>query len=189
MERDTMRTVIIAPHPDDEWIGCGCTLLDKIDKGEKVKVLLITKLQKQVRVKISQRLAQSYKYDLKILWEPEQNINSKNLERFLKKEIRPDDVVYVPDYDGHMDHKSCVNACKKVLRENKLIQYCVYNQSLNPFIRVRNKIKALIFRRGFPSFRQGIAEKKFSYKLAIKNEHVKKFNEMPRDADVFRVIK
>ena len=38
-----MTAVIIAPHPDDEWIGCGCTILKKLEEGEKVKVLLVTR--------------------------------------------------------------------------------------------------------------------------------------------------
>jgi len=35
-----MSIVIIASHPDDGWIGCGCTMLEE---GGKIKILLITR--------------------------------------------------------------------------------------------------------------------------------------------------
>jgi len=90
-----MKTVIIAPHPDDEWIGCGCTLLKKLDDGEKVKVFLITSLSVR-RTEVSRELARIYSYELKILGEPEWKIDTAKLAAFLKKEVHKKDTVYVP---------------------------------------------------------------------------------------------
>ena len=38
------KILVIAPHPDDETIGCGGTLLRHIDNKDEIYFLLITKL-------------------------------------------------------------------------------------------------------------------------------------------------
>jgi len=189
-----MSTVIVAPHPDDEWIGCGCTLLKKLDDGEKITVLLITHSSRiptsriKDRTKISQSLAKEYGYALKILGETELHINKEKLTSFLLKEINSGDIVYIPDYDRHIDHRVIFSACKDALKNNELVQYCVYNNSANPFTRMRKKALYFLFKRGFPSFKYGREEYKFSYKLDLKNKHITQFRAVPRDADVLREL-
>jgi len=183
-----MRTVIVAPHPDDEWIGCGCLMLKKLDEGENVKVLQITLVSRNDRAKVSQQLSREYNYELKILGEPERNIDEKKLTAFLKKEIKENDEVYIPDYDTHPDHRVIHKTCKYIVKGN-IVEYCVYNNSKNPYTRLRNKILSLVTGRGFPSFRERKENRKFAYKLNTKNENIRRFREMPRDADVFRKIK
>ena len=39
-----MKTLVIAPHPDDETIGVGATILKRLKKGDKVAWLLITSM-------------------------------------------------------------------------------------------------------------------------------------------------
>src|SRR5688500_7275309 len=34
--------LVIAPHPDDETLGCGATILRKVAAGTKVTVLVVT---------------------------------------------------------------------------------------------------------------------------------------------------
>ena len=34
--------MVIAAHPDDEWIGCGGTILKHIDNGDIVKVIFMS---------------------------------------------------------------------------------------------------------------------------------------------------
>ena len=86
-----MTTVIIAPHPDDEWIGCGCTILKKLDNGENIKVLLISSLSKipnskiKERAIVSQSLAKHYNYECKLLGETELNINKEKFLSLLDK--------------------------------------------------------------------------------------------------------
>ena len=37
-----MRTLVIAPHPDDELLGCGGTLLKRVAQGHTVGILFMT---------------------------------------------------------------------------------------------------------------------------------------------------
>ncbi len=92
-----MKTVIIAPHPDDEWIGCGCTMLKKINNKENVLVLIITKQKRKTRIRISKKFAKKYKYKINFLGEPEKKIDETRLIVFLKKNISRKDILYLPD--------------------------------------------------------------------------------------------
>jgi len=185
-----MKTVIISPHPDDEWIGCGCTLLKHLDDGMNIKVLLITKPPTtEKRIKVSKKLAEQYGYELHILGEHELRIDQEKLSSFLLREVNAEDKVYIPDYDSHIDHRFILETCKRVLKDNKLIQYCVYNNSINPIRRVKNKFLRLLLGRGFSSFKYGKEDYKFTYKLETKNKNILMFGETPRDGDTFRYIR
>ena len=39
--------LVIAPHPDDETLGCGGTLLKHLDNGDKLYWLIMTSMQKK----------------------------------------------------------------------------------------------------------------------------------------------
>ena len=39
-----MRTLVVAPHPDDETLGCGGTLLRRKNEGSKIAWLLVTRM-------------------------------------------------------------------------------------------------------------------------------------------------
>ncbi len=41
-----MRTLVISPHPDDETLGVGGTILSRIKKKKKVAWLIVTSLEK-----------------------------------------------------------------------------------------------------------------------------------------------
>ena len=41
------KILVIAPHPDDETIGCGGTLLRHIDNKDEIYFLLITNLYEE----------------------------------------------------------------------------------------------------------------------------------------------
>lgn len=43
----SVRTLVVAPHPDDEIIGCGGTLLRRVAEGAKVGWLIVTTLTEQ----------------------------------------------------------------------------------------------------------------------------------------------
>ena len=42
-----MRTLVVAPHPDDELLGCGGTLLKKYSKGQTIGWILITDITEE----------------------------------------------------------------------------------------------------------------------------------------------
>lgn len=184
-----MKTIIIAPHPDDEWIGCGCTILKKVDNKEDITILIITEIPRtKIRLNMSRRLAKKYKYKLKTRGMPELNIDEKKLVNFLSDNIAQNDFVYIPDNDLHPDHKKINKIVKNNFKKNILYEYATYNNSKNPFIRCKNKIFSLIYKRGFSSFKKGKADIIFKYKLHIKNEYISKFFEKPRDGDVLRCV-
>jgi len=183
-----MRTVIIAPHPDDEWVGCGCTILKQLDERKKLTVLLITRAPcSERRIPISKRLAQEYDFPLKFLDEPEMNINKEKFLSLLDKEVKEGDNVFIPDFDTHPDHQFINRLCKEHL-ETDLIEYAVYNNSAFFPRRIIHKTLHLIHGNSFPSFRLGTHEYKTFYKLPIKQKNIKMFGEVPRHADIFRKV-
>ena len=36
------RVLVIAPHPDDEIIGCGGTMAQHVEKGDRIFVIYVT---------------------------------------------------------------------------------------------------------------------------------------------------
>lgn len=183
-----MRTVIIAPHPDDEWIGCGCTIQKKIDNAAKVLVLIITRMPySEKRIQLSRQLAKQYHYDLKILGTPELRIDAQKLTVFLNKSIKKTDCVYIPSYDLHPDHRKITSVSRQILT-NSLYEYAVYNNSLNPFRRIKNKLISLLTKKAPASFRKGTPDFILRYHIKTKNKHIREFGETPRAGDVIRKI-
>ena len=173
--------VIIAPHPDDEWIGCGCTILNNLEGG--VKVLLITRVPgSENRVKVSQDLAKQYGYQLKILGEPEKNINILKLTNFIKSNVGSSDIVYVPDSDTHPDHIKITEITQECLPNNVKYQYCVYNNSNNILRRVYTKLT------GGPSFKTGKKGFREDNSKEEKDENILKYGEVKRGGDVLRLL-
>ena len=42
------KILVVAPHPDDETLGCGGTILKHIDNGDQVHWLIVTQMSKKV---------------------------------------------------------------------------------------------------------------------------------------------
>ena len=56
-----MKTLVIAPHPDDELLGCGGTLLSRVDAGGTIGWLLMTAITEEAgwqREKVAQRASE-----------------------------------------------------------------------------------------------------------------------------------
>ncbi|MFQ5620451.1 MAG: PIG-L deacetylase family protein [Candidatus Nanoarchaeia archaeon] len=184
-----MTHIVVAPHPDDEWIGCGCTILKARSKGEKVKILIVTEIPRTTpRVEKSKRLAKEHGVKVSVLGEEEQGIAAGRLAKFLLKEVSKGDVIYVPDYDTHPDHQIVHKTCVETLREYNLVSYAVYNNSLNLFVRGYHRLLELFTGRGYPSFRRHRIQKRNKFSLSVKNHHIQVYTEKPRDADVLRKI-
>ncbi len=43
-----MKILVIAPHPDDETLGCGGTLLRHKAEGDEIHWLIMTKMNKDI---------------------------------------------------------------------------------------------------------------------------------------------
>ncbi len=183
-----VKTIIIAPHPDDEWIGCGCTIQKKVDTAEKILILIITRMPySERRIQLSRQLAKQYKYDLKILGEPELRIDAQKLKIFLNKHIEKTDSVYIPSYDLHPDHRKIAAISRRLLKNN-LYEYAVYNNSLNPFRRIKNKLLSFLIKQTPASFRKGKPDFILNYHTKIKNRHILEFAETPRAGDMIRKV-
>ncbi len=180
--------IVVAPHPDDEWIGCGCTILKAINSGQKVKVLLVTRVERsERRVKVSKELAKNYNYEIKILGEDERNIDVAKLKKFVLSETSSKDVIYIPDKDNHIDHRTVNEVVKSLPKFKAIYEYAIYNNSKNGLIRLFNKFKGIVKSTSYPSFCYGNG-KLLNFQRKIKSENILKFGEKPRDADLIRKV-
>lgn len=120
-----MRVLVIAPHPDDEVIGCGGTILKSLASGEQVFLCVVTtayppgwdektiEIKKNERMKASKLLGikKSFFLDLpttKLDTLPQNELNKK-ISTCVNK-VKPD-VVFTSYWgDSHSDHRVVFNA-------------------------------------------------------------------------------
>ncbi len=110
--------LVVAPHPDDETLGCGGTLLRHVANGDEVHWLIVTKMgnsysqqQIQEREKEIKTVSSVYSfhktYQLNFITT---ELNSENLNALIPamkgivSQINPE-IIYSPFYgDVHTDH-------------------------------------------------------------------------------------
>lgn len=120
-----MRVLVIAPHPDDEVIGCGGTILKSLAQGEEVFLCVVTTAyppdwdEKTIEIKKRERLRASkllgikkpFFLDLpttKLDTIPKNELNKK-ISACVNK-VKPD-VVFTSYWgDAHSDHQAVFNA-------------------------------------------------------------------------------
>ena len=129
------KVIFIAPHPDDETLGCGGAILKHIDKGDEVFWLIMTTIEgsslyskKQVKKRTSEIDSVASKYGFKEVIKSD--FLTAQLDTYPKKEliefisnifnrIQPD-IIYTPyENDAHSDHKAvflATVACCKSFR-------------------------------------------------------------------------
>ena len=124
------KILVIAPHPDDETLGCGGTLLKHKNQKDKIYCLFVTNLGPKhkyfkKRKKEIENVAKSFKFDGYVLgkFQPsslEKQPKKKVIEfigNFIKK-IQPNKLLVPFPHDAHRDHKVCFDSCepKELLR-------------------------------------------------------------------------
>jgi len=123
------RVLVIAPHPDDEAIGCAGTVYKHIKSGGTADVVYCT-LDTEVRfreaIKAADVLGFSHRHFLKYPVESlaKQKAFSDELYGIFKKSAP--EIVFVPFwFDNHADHRALNSALRKV-GKRKMFHCIVY---------------------------------------------------------------
>lgn len=137
--------VVVSPHPDDETLGCGGTLLKHIDKNDEIYWIIMTeaskgfgysqKFIKKRNIQIK-KVAESYK--MKEVYElgfPAADLDNVPLKKMISKiseilnKINPE-ILYLPNRnDIHSDHKvtfDAVISCTKSFRYPSIKKVLIY---------------------------------------------------------------
>ena len=120
------RVMVVAPHPDDETLGCGGTLLRHIDRGDEVYWWIVTRMaeiggftqeQMKERAMTIREVERAYNFT-EIFQEgfPSCALNDQMLPKLIKQltmlleKMRPD-IIYTPFWsDVHSDHRVVAQA-------------------------------------------------------------------------------
>ena len=140
---DGNRVMVIAPHMDDEILGCGGVLIKHADAGDKTAVVYITdgskgkpnrppsrelsELRKKEAAESNKLLGVNQEFFLDM-----EDGNTGVYHPFTKRmkeiinEIQPD-LVYLPySYDRHPDHRNANFLFRSALSENINAVVCAY---------------------------------------------------------------
>ncbi len=129
------KVLVVAPHPDDETLGCGGTLLRHINDGDEVSWLIVTKITQaqgfssdRVTSRASEINQVAQMYNFKSVHHAD--FDSMALDTYSKKEmvetlsglinqVKPE-IIYLPyRLDAHSDHEvvfDAVASCTKWFR-------------------------------------------------------------------------
>lgn len=141
--KHTDKILIIAPHADDESLGCGGLLLKY---GKQCTVVVLTDgsncgypdKKEIIKIRLQElenamNFAQVEKYDNLMI---EDQSVSKNLGKLSALSLSKYDYVFVPnENENHIDHSCVLNAVKKILRfsfKTKIVCYEVWTPLVNP---------------------------------------------------------
>lgn len=137
--------LVIAPHPDDETLGCGGTLLNHVNSGDKLYWLIMTSMQKKLgftkeqidlREKEIQNISKQYNFEnFKIAPFDATGLDQipfseivSFISNYISK-IKPD-IMYIPfQGDVHTDHKVVYKAsisCAKTFKHPTIEKVRVY---------------------------------------------------------------
>lgn len=141
----TLRSIVIAPHPDDETLGVGGTLLRRKLEGAKLAWLIITNIsvesgwgieRVEQRKQEIQRIAEFYQFDSVYSL----NFQATQLDAIPVSDIvsgissvfnvfKPDEVFVPHPVDVHTDHQvvfSAASACVKCFRYPSIKRVLAY---------------------------------------------------------------
>jgi LmbE family N-acetylglucosaminyl deacetylase len=130
----TRSCLVLAPHPDDETLGCGATIMRKLDAGSAVHIAVVTDgatwpPQRSAQENIATRSAELHAAtgilgvnpnSVSQLGLPETNLHQ--VEEQLLDAVsdmvaahRPDEVFATSEADPHQDHAALASAVRRVL--------------------------------------------------------------------------
>jgi LmbE family N-acetylglucosaminyl deacetylase len=139
------KVLVIAPHPDDETLGCGGTLLKHIYEGDEVCWLIMTSISEslgfsseriQSRASEIRAVADTYNFKkIHCLELPTTQLDTLPKSDLVKAigtvigDISPN-ILYIPyRNDVHSDHAAVFDAsisCSKTFRYPSIRQICAY---------------------------------------------------------------
>ncbi len=149
--------LVLAPHPDDETLGCGALIARRREAGARVRVLVVTdgRHSHRSRVVDPDRLAQIRRDEslvaCGILGVPADDVVHLGLEegttaarsdevvRAVVREIedvRPDDVLVTSELDWHDDHRALARAARIAVATaggTRLLEYPVWAWADGPW--------------------------------------------------------
>lgn len=152
-----MKTIVIAPHPDDETLGCGGTLFRRKFEGHEIAWVIVTKMTNEAgwscdsinrRNEEIEKISNFFSFDkvfslgfqtMKLDQTPFGDIVSSLAVAF--EEFKPDEVLLPHRGDAHSDHRIVFDAttsCCKWFRHPSVKRVLTYetlsetNFSLDP---------------------------------------------------------
>ena len=137
-----MKTLVIAPHPDDETLGVGGTIFKRIHQKKKVGLVIVTSLNEKTNKKdyinSKNQLARALKiYKINDVFELNylaSHLNYKNLNQLIGdfskifKKFRPNELFIPHLSDVHTDHQIIFKA---IASTTKTFRYPFIKKSLS----------------------------------------------------------
>jgi LmbE family N-acetylglucosaminyl deacetylase len=142
-----MKTLVVAPHPDDELLGCGGTLLRRVEEGGTVAWLLMTAIKEDngwsvERIEERSREIEKVRQELQIaphhlyrLGLPTAELDRFTISLLVAKiskvvvDFEPDELLLPHPGDAHSDHRvtfEAASACTKWFRYPSIKRVIVY---------------------------------------------------------------
>lgn len=137
IKKEMKRVLVIAPHPDDEILGCGGTMIKNIKEGNKVYVCVVTKgypplfnpektaFNRLNTIECHKAIGVTETFYLDFPSSRLETVERSELnERILKviRDLVPDEV-YIPHWgDMQKDHQIVAEACMVALRPKYMPQ-------------------------------------------------------------------
>ena len=119
------RVLILAPHPDDEAIGLGGTIIKHIKRGDKLKIVYLTdnKKNRNLRTKEAKKAAKIMgvkKIEFCHFIDGKLSNGKKEIKKIssILLKFKPG-IIYVPFFlDPHPDHQMTARVLKSVLKKS-----------------------------------------------------------------------